>query len=114
MNRDESVDVVVVWTTLPNSLDPVSFSTVLVEERLAACVTAARDVTSVYRWKDAVEQAVEHHLTIKTTAGRLERLQERIASLHPYDVPEFLVLKAEGSRSYLSWVSESTASSGEI
>ena len=56
MNRDESAEVVVVWTTLPNSADPVAFSTILVEERLAACVTVARDVTSVYRWKDVVEE----------------------------------------------------------
>ena len=110
MNRDESAEVVVVWTTLPNGADPVAFSTILVEERLAACVTVARDVTSVYRWKDVVEEGVEHHLTIKTTAGRLERLRERFANLHPYDLPEFLVLEAKGSRSYLSWISESTVS----
>jgi periplasmic divalent cation tolerance protein len=64
---------------------------------------------SVYRWKGAVERADERQLLIKTTTERLAELEARLRQLHPYDVPEFIVLPiTQGSAAYLSWLSDST------
>lgn len=77
----------------------------LVEERLAACVNVLPPMTSVYRWKGSVEQEREQQLVIKTTAAQLPALEARLGELHPYDVPEFLVIRIEaGSAAYLSWL----------
>ena len=66
---------------------------------------------SVYRWKGAVERADERQLLIKTTAHQLTALEARIRTLHPYDVPEFVVIPiTQGSAAYLSWLSDSTNS----
>ena len=109
MIRDRSVEVVVVWTTFPSEKDPVPFARTLVEERLAACVTGQDGLRSIYRWRDQIENETEHHLMIKTTAGRVEALKRRFAELHPSEVPEFLVLPiVDCSQSYLDWVREST------
>lgn len=81
---------------------------VLVEERLAACVTRIPGARSVYRWKGAIEEAEEVVCLIKTTEARLEQMKTRLASLHPYEVPELLVLPVTGGLSpYLAWI-EST------
>ena len=78
---------------------------VLVEEKLAACVNIiSAPVESLYRWRGKVESAKEFLLIIKTSRRRLERLEKRIATLHSYDLPEFLVLTAGGSEPYLSWL----------
>jgi periplasmic divalent cation tolerance protein len=78
---------------------------VTVEEKLAACVNIiSAPVESLYRWRGKVESAREFLLIIKTSAPRLKRLAERIATLHSYDLPEFLVLTAGGSEPYLSWL----------
>lgn len=109
MIRDEHDAVVVVWTTLPGSSAPGPFARTLVTESLAACVTTQEGLTSIYRWQDAIEEAVEHQLTIKTTVSRLDALERRVAELHPYDVPEFLVSPVlSGSAAYLDWVRTST------
>lgn len=64
---------------------------------------------SIYAWKGATEQADERQLVIKTSRHRMRALEMRLRELHPYDVPEFLVLSVlEGSRDYLFWVAEST------
>jgi periplasmic divalent cation tolerance protein len=77
----------------------------LVEEHLAACVNVLPAMTSVYRWKGAVEQDQEEQVVIKTTTDRLARLEARLRELHPYELPEFLVLTADaGSEAYLRWV----------
>jgi len=82
----------------------------LVEERLAACVNVHRDVTSVYRWEGRVERQREAMLVIKTGDPTLERLVARIAALHPYSVPEIVVLEvASVNAKYLEWVDSETS-----
>jgi periplasmic divalent cation tolerance protein len=103
-------EFVVVLTTLPvDALDAAAFARTLVEERLAACVNIHAPALSVYRWQEGIEEATERLLTIKTTTGKVAALRERIHALHPYDVPEFLVLPVSaGSDAYLDWVRSST------
>ena len=82
----------------------------LVDERLAACVNILPPMRSIYTWKGATEHADERQLLIKTTTHRVKELETRLKQLHPYEVPEFLVVSIlEGSGGYLSWVADSTA-----
>ena len=109
MIREKGADVVVVWTTFPGDGDPAPLAQTLVSECLAACVTTQAGLRSVYRWQDAVEESVEYQVVIKTTADRVERLEQRVSELHPYDVPEFLVLAVkDGSARYIDWVESAT------
>ena len=83
---------------------------VLVEERLAACVNVLPAMTSVYRWEGEVHQDAEEQVVIKTTTDRLADLENRLRQLHPYELPEFLVISADaGTEAYLKWVGVSTA-----
>jgi periplasmic divalent cation tolerance protein len=101
-------DVVVVLTTLPAEGDVGAFARSLVEEHLAACVNIHAPMTSIYWWDGKVQEDAERQLTIKTSADRVEALQTRIRELHPYDLPEFVVLSvAEASQAYSRWVRES-------
>jgi periplasmic divalent cation tolerance protein len=100
--------VSIVLTTLGADADATAMARTLVEERLAACVNILPAITSVYRWQGQVEQSGEQQLLIKTTADAIERLEARLKQLHPYEVPEFLVIQADsGSTAYAAWVRES-------
>ncbi|MCK7498500.1 MAG: divalent-cation tolerance protein CutA [Comamonadaceae bacterium] len=80
-------------TTLPAEADAGAFGEALVNERLAACVSIGAEMTSVYAWKGAVERARERQLLVKTVMRRTSRSSRPgLATLHPYDVPELLVL----------------------
>jgi periplasmic divalent cation tolerance protein len=47
---------------------------------------------------------------IKTTRERVEAVQARLAQLHSYEVPEFMIVSvADGSAAYLDWVRDETA-----
>jgi periplasmic divalent cation tolerance protein len=101
--------VVLVLTTFPVIGNAEQVAAQLVEESLAACVSISPPMRSLYRWKGTLEHSDELQLVIKTTAVRLPLLEARLKSLHPYDVPEFLVIPVTaGSRDYLSWVAEMT------
>lgn len=103
------LDCVIVLTTLPAGADAPAFARTLVTERLAACVNLLPEMTSVYRWEGAVSEDLERQLVIKTSRARVGALQARVRELHPYDLPEFVVLPViDGSDAYLRWVVEST------
>ena len=101
---------VVVLTTIGNTADRHTLASTLVAERLAACVNVLGEMESVYRWQGEIETDHERQLVIKTTADRVSQLQARLLELHPYEVPEFVVLPVVGgSETYLNWLRESTA-----
>ena len=101
---------VIVFTTLPVSADADAFAKALVDERLAACVAVSSEIRSTYRWEGAVSVDVERQITIKTLAGRVQDLCQRLASLHPYAVPECLVVPvSDGSPAYLDWIRASVS-----
>ena len=89
---------VIVLTTLAAEADAAALARTLVEERLAACVNVLPEMTSVYRWKGDIEQDRERQLVIKTSGETIEALRARLRELHPYELPEFLVLNAQGSQ----------------
>src|ERR1700682_974406 len=103
-------DVVPVLTTVPVGDRGEAIARALVDERLAACVSVLGPMTSFYRWKGAVERDVERQLIIKTTRGRVAAIQARLAELHSYDLPEFVVLPvSDGGLAYLDWVKSETS-----
>ena len=104
------VTIVIVLTTLGAGADAATLARTLIDERLAACVNILPPMLSVYRWKGAVEQDREQQLLIKTTAALVADLERRLRALHPYELPEFVVLQpADASRAYRAWVGESVA-----
>jgi periplasmic divalent cation tolerance protein len=103
-------DVVIVLTTVPSQDIGEEIGRALVDERLAACVNVLPPMVSVYRWKGAVQRDIECQVVMKTARARLDVLQERLGALHPYDLPEFVVVPIEGGDpAYLAWVVEQTA-----
>src|SRR5580704_6584886 len=80
----------------------------LVEQQVAACVNILPGVQSIYRWQGKVEIAAEVQMLVKTSADLVPEVESTIASLHSYDVPEFLVLPVfGGSHAYLAWLRDS-------
>ena len=105
---------VIVLTTISLDVDASVLGTRLVEERLAACVNVLPEMDSFFRWRGAVERDQERQVIIKTTAARLADLERRLHELHPYELPEFLVLAAaHGSEAYLRWLTASTSLESE-
>jgi periplasmic divalent cation tolerance protein len=104
------MSVVVVHCSCPDLPSASRIAQALVDERLAACVQALPGIASIYRWQGTVQRADEVLLLIKTTRERVAAIEARLPHLHPYDLPELIVLEAAGGlRGYLDWVeAEST------
>jgi periplasmic divalent cation tolerance protein len=105
------MSAVVAHCTCPDAETATRIARVLVEERLAACVQTLTGVTSTYRWRGALHVDSEVLLLIKTTRERLDALKARLPGLHPYDMPELIVVDAvDGLPPYLAWLESATTS----
>lgn len=93
--------------------DAARIGRALVERKLAACVNAIPGVRSFYEWKGQLCDDAETTLLIKVRAEGVDALRQGIRELHPYEVPEVVVLDVDVARShapYVEWVRSATGS----
>lgn len=102
----------VALTTFPDAETARGIARALVEEGIVACVNLLPGATSIYRWEGQIEEANEVVGLIKVAEDRVEDLLQRIQELHPYDVPELVILPVvAGNADYLDWIISSTRGS---
>jgi periplasmic divalent cation tolerance protein len=101
-------ECILVLTTMPADDRADDLARTLVEERLAACVNVHDPMSSTYRWRDEIETERERQLVIKTTRQHLAALEARLRALHPYELPELVVLTGGASDAYSAWIDETT------
>lgn len=95
----------IVLTTTVSADDASRIATALVEQKFAACVNIVPGVRSIYSWEGKTVEETENLLVIKTTGQRIEELRTSLLAMHPYDVPEFLVIGVdEISDAYRAWL----------
>jgi periplasmic divalent cation tolerance protein len=93
-------------TTTPEK-DAVRISKALVESKFCACINIISNVTSIYHWKGNVETDTESILLIKTEKEFIELIEAKLKEVHPYELPELIVLPIDwGKSEYLDWISE--------
>jgi periplasmic divalent cation tolerance protein len=101
--------VVVVFSTFPTPEKAAEVARLLVGEQLAACVNLVGPVRSIYRWKGELSDDQETLALIKTTTDRFDVLKARLIALHPYELPEVIMLPVDdGHAPYLAWIAEQT------
>jgi periplasmic divalent cation tolerance protein len=99
--------VLLAISTFPDAKTANRVAHALIAEKFAACANIIPAVHSIYRWKDKIETAGEVMVFFKTTPDRQAAFQEKLRSLHPYEVPEIIFVSvATGLSDYLRWVIE--------
>jgi|SRR5437660_5522816 len=103
--------ILLAFSTFPDDETGRRISNQLVTEKFAACANILPGVESIYRWEEKIETANETLLVFKLSQDRQAAFQEKLRSLHPYEVPEIIFVQvADGLPEYLRWVAESCAS----
>jgi len=100
---------VLILSTVPDILLAKRVAHILVEEKLAACVQLTPALLSIYEWNGEVQGDQEVGLIIKTSQAASNAAVDRLLQLHPYDVPEAVIVPATGGHGeYLNWVNQQT------
>ena len=99
--------ILLALSTFPDAAIARRISNQLVSERFAACANILPSIESIYRWKGKIESANETLVFFKVSDDRQSAFQDKLRSVHPYDVPEIIFLPvASGLPEYLQWVKE--------
>ena len=103
------MDSLIVFTNLPDRETAEKLALLLIERRLAACVSVLAPCSSVYRWQGEIQHDEEHPLLIKTTQDRYAELETSIRANHPYELPEIIAVPVTGALpAYLHWIESET------
>lgn len=103
-------DAIVVLTTVSTEDEGVALVRGLLERKLIACGTLVPGARSIYRWEGRIADEREVVVFLKTRSAVVPALQAALPELHPYKVPEFLVLSVDsGLAKYLDWISGETS-----
>ena len=95
------------WTTINSEEAATKLAREIVEQRLASCVQIDQPVQSIYQWKGLVQSEREWRLMVKFVASNSDSLRSYIIANHPYDVPEWIVVRIDhGAPDYLKWMLE--------
>ena len=101
--------VVAIYSTAGKMEDARKIARVLVEEKLVACVNIIPKIESIYRWKNKIEEDDECVIIAKTTEKNIDKTIQKIKEIHPYDVPDIVVLPIiNGLEEYLNYVKDET------
>jgi len=112
MNQKTASKYLLVLCTCPNRETALGLARRLVDGRLAACVNVVDGLSSVYRWKGAVQEDSEALMLIKTQVGRYLELEQAIVEHHPNELPEIIAVQIErGLEDYLGWIAGSSNAS---
>ncbi|MER7047273.1 MULTISPECIES: divalent-cation tolerance protein CutA [Streptomyces] len=99
-----------VLTTTDTAAKAEALARGAVEARLAACAQISAPVTSVYRWRNAVETAQEWQIVFKTGQRRYPELEAYLLAAHDYETPEIIATPLVlGSAAYLEWIEAETS-----
>lgn len=102
--------VLLALSTFPDADTARQICNQLVADRLVACANILPAVESIYRWKENIEVGNETLVFFKLSQERSTTFQEKLRSLHPYEVPEIIWLNIEnGLPDYLKWVGDMTS-----
>lgn len=86
----------IAWTTVAARADAERLAADAVARGLAVCVQIDGPIVSHYRWQGRDHRAKEFRLCFKCLPARLAALKKQVLAAHPYEEPEWLVVRAKG------------------
>ncbi|MEM6690543.1 MAG: divalent-cation tolerance protein CutA [Planctomycetota bacterium] len=106
------LEIVVAFTTVATEKQAESLAKTLVTTALAACVQIDGPIRSFYLWpsesgENQQEESSEFRLSIKATKAQIDKIEQKLAELHPYEVPQWVVIQAQASHGYGDWIRNS-------
>ncbi|MBP9101452.1 MAG: divalent-cation tolerance protein CutA [Nitrosomonas sp.] len=103
------MEAVLIISNFPDQKTATLLAEALMEQRLAACVNVLSPCVSIYRWQGKIESAGEVPVLIKTRKQHYDRVEQLIKMMHPYELPEVIMVPITGGLpAYLQWIVDTT------
>ena len=99
------MEVLVMITTESSKANALRMAKLLIQNKLAACVSI-KQIFSIYKWDDVIEENKEFEITIKSKPEFKDYLIEFLNKISTYDVPQIIYKKYYADKKYFDWLNE--------
>jgi periplasmic divalent cation tolerance protein len=95
----------IIFCTCPDKDTAEKIASLLLNDKLAACINILPGITSMYLWHEQIESAQEQLLLIKANKTCYQAIEKAIQKHHPYELPEIIAVSIDnGLPEYLHWI----------
>ena len=98
------MEVLIVITTESSKTNALRLSKLLIQNKLAACVSI-KQIFSIYEW-DGIEETKEFEITIKSKPELKVDLIDFLCEISTYDVPQIIFKKYFAEKKYFDWLNK--------
>ena len=99
------MEVLVLITTESNKKNALRVSKLLIQNKLAACVSI-KQIFSIYEWNGDIEETKEFEITIKSKPELKDSLVDFLHEISTYDVPQIIYKKYNSEIKYYGWLNK--------
>ena len=90
-------------TTEPSKRNALRVAKLLLQNKLAACVSV-KQIFSIYEWDNDIEETKEFEITIKSKPEFRENLINFLHKISSYDVPQIIYKEYHSEMKYYEWL----------
>ena len=94
---------ITIYITHPDEACAAKISQALLDQRLVACANLF-PIKSAYWWKGKIDSEEEWVSLVKTMPEQWDRINQLVATLHPYEVPCLMKTTVEANSAYEQWI----------
>ena len=95
--------ILVIITTEPKRNNAEKISKLLIEKKLAACISL-KEISSSYFWEGNIETSNEIEITIKSTLEKREVLINTLKNKLSNEVPQIVFKEYDSELDYFNWI----------
>tara|TARA_Y100001968_G_scaffold326179_1_gene368782 strand:+ start:869 stop:1192 length:324 start_codon:yes stop_codon:yes gene_type:complete len=100
---DLNQEIYLVITTEIDKKNASKLANLLLRERLIPCVSF-KNIESCFWWEGNINHSKEVQLIIKCKKENLNRVCNKIAVYHSYEIPEIIYFPVSANKNYHYWV----------
>ena len=100
-------EVLILITTESNYERAKNLANMLIEKKLAACVSI-KNIDSIFKWEGDIEEITELEITIKTKPELKKELISFLKKMTTYNIPQILYQKFYAEKEYYDWLIQTT------
>jgi periplasmic divalent cation tolerance protein len=97
------MEVLILVTTESSKTNALRLSKLLIENKLAACVSI-KQIFSIYEWNDDIEETNEFEIIVKSKPEFKDDLIDFIYKVSTYDIPQIIYKKYHADMKYYEWL----------
>ena len=100
---DLNQEIYLIITTEVDKKNASKLANLLLREKLIPCVTF-KNIESHYWWEGNINQSKEVQLMIKCKKENVNKVCNKIAYWHSYEIPEIIYFCVSANKNYHHWI----------